>query len=56
MQAITKWYVKAQNWQQGQTMTEYALIIAAVGVIAFLGYQTMGTTITTLLGTIDTSL
>jgi len=56
MQAIVKWYVKAQNWQHGQTMTEYALILAAVGVIVYLGYQTMGTTINTLLGTIDTSL
>jgi Flp pilus assembly pilin Flp len=56
MHAITRWYIKARNWQRGQTMTEYALILATVGVIAFLGYQTMGTTITTLLGTIDTSL
>jgi len=35
MQAIVKWYVKAQNWQHGQTMTEYALILAAVGVIVY---------------------
>jgi hypothetical protein len=30
--------------------------MAAVAVVVFVGYQTMGTTITTLLTTVDTSL
>ena len=42
--------VKVREYQRGQTMAEYALILAAVAVVVFVGYQTMGTTITTLLG------
>jgi Flp pilus assembly pilin Flp len=56
MDFITKTFVKAQNWHKGQTMTEYALIMAAVAVVVYAGYKTMGTTITTLLGTVDTQL
>ena len=42
--------------EEGQTMAEYALILAAVAVVVFVGYQTMGTTITLLLTTVDGSL
>jgi len=56
MDFITKMFVKAQNWHKGQTMTEYALIMAAVAVVVYTGYQTMGTTIKSLLTTVDTSL
>jgi len=41
---------------KGQTMTEYALIMAAVAVVVYAGYQTMGTTIQTLLSTVDGKL
>jgi len=34
-------------------MTEYALILAAVAVVVFAGYAMMGTTISTLLGTVN---
>ncbi|HLW70106.1 MAG TPA: hypothetical protein VKS22_05740 [Candidatus Binataceae bacterium] len=37
-------------------MTEYALILAAVAVAVYATYQTMGTDIKTLVGTVDTSL
>ena len=53
---FTKVYVKANDFARGQTMAEYALILAAVAVVVYVGYQTMGTTITTLLGSVDTSL
>jgi Flp pilus assembly pilin Flp len=49
-------YVKADEFARGQTMTEYALILAAVAVVVFAGYQTMGTTITSLLTTVDGKL
>ena len=49
MDLIRKLYVKADGFARGQTMAEYALILAAVAVVVFVGYQTMGTTITTLL-------
>jgi len=56
MEAITKMIVKVREYQRGQTMAEYALIMAAVAVVVFVGYQTMGTTITTLLGSVDGKL
>jgi Flp pilus assembly pilin Flp len=56
MDMIRKLYVKADAFSRGQTMAEYALILAAVAVVVFVGYQTMGTTITTLLTTVDGKL
>jgi Flp pilus assembly pilin Flp len=56
MHTVTKLIVRAREFNRGQTMAEYALILAAVAVVVFVGYQTMGTTITTLLGSVDTSL
>ena len=56
MEMITKMLVKAREYQKGQTMAEYALILAAVAVVVFVGYQTMGTTITTLLSSVDGKL
>ena len=56
MHKLTRMFVKVREYQKGQTMAEYALILAAVAVVVFLGYQTMGTTITSLLGTVDTKL
>ena len=56
MDLITRTFVRAREWQKGQTMTEYALILSAVAVVVYLGYQTMGTTITSLLSSVDTSL
>ena len=53
---FTRLFVKADDFARGQTMAEYALILAAVAVIVFVGYQTMGTTITTLLSSVDTQL
>jgi Flp pilus assembly pilin Flp len=56
MDMIRKLYVKGDEFARGQTMTEYALILAAVAVVVFLGYQTMGTTIGNLLTNVDTKL
>ena len=56
MDLLTKMAVKLGEYRRGQTMTEYALILSAVAVVVFVGYQTMGTTIGTLLGTVDTKL
>ncbi len=52
MDKITRMFVKVREYQRGQTMAEYALIMAAVAVVVFVGYQTMGTTITNLLSTV----
>ena len=56
MDKITRMFVKATESERGQTMAEYALILAAVAVVVFIGYQKMGTTITTLLSSVDTQL
>jgi len=56
MSAVTKFVARVRKYNRGQTMAEYALILAAVAVVVFVGYQTMGTTITSLLSTIDSSL
>jgi Flp pilus assembly pilin Flp len=60
MERLTKWYVRAREFQKnlskGQTMTEYALILAAVAVVVFVTYEVMGQKITTLVTAIDTDL
>lgn len=56
MTAVNKLVVRVQEFQRGQTMAEYALILAAVAIVCFLGYQTMGTTISGMLGSVDNSL
>jgi Flp pilus assembly pilin Flp len=56
MELITKLYVRASEFKKGQTMTEYALILSAVAVVVFAGYQTMGGDINGLLNTIDGKL
>ena len=56
MDLIRKLYVRTDEYARGQTMTEYALILAAVAVVVYVGYQTMGTDIGTLLGKVDAQL
>lgn len=56
MASIMRMYVKACEWHNGQTMTEYALILSAVAVVVFLGYQLMGQDIQTLISSIDNML
>lgn len=56
METVTKFVVRVRENHGGQTMAEYALILAAVAVVVFVGYQLMGTTITTLLSSVDGKL
>ncbi len=56
MDAITRMVVKVRESERGQTMTEYALILAAVAVIVYVGYQAMGTTISSVLSSVDSQL
>jgi Flp pilus assembly pilin Flp len=41
---------------KAQTMTEYALILAAVAIVAYITYQVMGQDIGSMVNTIDTGL
>ncbi len=56
MNTLTKWTAKIKQSQPAQTMTEYALILSAVAVVVFLGYQTMATAIGTLITTVNGKL
>ena len=56
MELIGKLYVKAAEYHRAQTMTEYALILAAVAVVVFAGYQIMGTTINSMLSDVDSKI
>ena len=42
--------------RDGQTMTEYALILATIAAVVVSLYQTSGVIVSTLLGSIDSSL
>jgi len=46
-------HVKAAEFARGQTMTEYALILAAVAMVVYAGYQSLGTTVNSALSTVD---
>jgi Flp pilus assembly pilin Flp len=52
--------VKVREFQKrlgkGQTMTEYALILAAVAVVVFVTYEVMGQKINVLVNFIDSDL
>jgi Flp pilus assembly pilin Flp len=67
MDVVTKVYVQLSEGKiarrysklttgSGQTMTEYAMIVSTVAVVAYGGYKTFGTSITGLLTSIDGSL
>jgi len=55
MDFLTKAYVRIRE-RKAQSMTEYALIMAAVAVVAFAAYQTLGTKVNTLVTTISNDL
>ena len=60
METLTKAYVKVREYgkklTKGQTMTEYALILAAVAVVVFVTYEVMGQDISVLVNKINTDL
>ncbi|HVC43916.1 MAG TPA: Flp family type IVb pilin [Candidatus Binataceae bacterium] len=60
MEIVSRMYVKAREMgkrlSKGQTMTEYALILAAVAIVVFVTYEVMGQDIGSLVNKIDSSL
>ena len=56
MEFLTRMMVKAREWRKGQTMTEYALILAAVAIVVFVTYQVMGNDIGSMVNKINTDL
>ncbi len=57
---MTRMYLKARELgkrlSKGQTMTEYALILAAVAIVVFITYEVMGQDIGKLVTNIDSAL
>ncbi len=60
MKTLMNWYVKAgtqmRRRMRGQTMTEYAVILAAVAIVAYITYQVMGQDIGSMVNKIDNAL
>jgi len=55
MSFLTKAYVRITE-RKGQAMTEYALILAAVAVVAIIAYQALGNSITNQVNAIVSDL
>jgi len=51
-----KLHLKLGWFARGQTLAEYVLIVAAVAVVAFAGYQATGTTVSTLVSNVDSKM
>ena len=55
MNFVTKMYIKARE-HKAQTMTEYALIMAAIAVVCIAAYQALGTKIVSLVNQVTSNL
>jgi Flp pilus assembly pilin Flp len=60
MQLLTKMFIRVRESvvreTRGQTMTEYALILAAVAVVVYGTYKALGNNITSLANGVDSLL
>jgi Flp pilus assembly pilin Flp len=53
---LTRLWVRFREYRSAQTMTEYALILAAVAIVVFITYQVMGQDIGKLVNRVDSEL
>jgi Flp pilus assembly pilin Flp len=56
MNYINKLMVRVRESKQGQTMTEYVLIIAAIAVAGYLAYQGLEGGINSIIANVTSSL
>jgi Flp pilus assembly pilin Flp len=60
MEAVTKMFIRARESvvrnTRGQTMTEYALILAAIAVVVYGTYRALGNNIGSLASGVDSAL
>ena len=60
MEKMKRMYLKVRELgkrlSKGQTMTEYALILAAVAIVVFITYEVMGQDIGKLVSNVDNAL
>ena len=53
---MTRTYIKVREYRKGQTMTEYALILAAIAVVVYGTYRVLGNNIGSLASGVDSAL
>ena len=46
-------YLKLRGYQEAQTMTEYAFILAAVAIVVWVTYEVMGQDVSSLVNRVD---
>jgi Flp pilus assembly pilin Flp len=60
MESVTKVFIRARESvvrkMRGQTMTEYALILAAIAVVVYGTYKALGNNIGSLANGVDSAL
>jgi Flp pilus assembly pilin Flp len=56
MDLITRLYVRVKEWQRGQTMAEYALIMAAIAVVCIVAYNALGSGVSSKINDVTTDL
>ena len=56
MNTIKKLSARADRFARGQTMTEYAMILATIAIVCLAAYQIMATDINGMLSNVDTLL
>jgi Flp pilus assembly pilin Flp len=56
MNAIRRLYVRIRESPSGQTMTEYAMIVTAIAVVVYVGYQALGTSLNSDIASLDNQL
>jgi Flp pilus assembly pilin Flp len=60
MKSVTKMFIRARESvvrnTRGQTMTEYALILAAIAIVVYGAYSIMGKDIGSLASGVDSAL
>ena len=56
MHIVSTLLATVKGFRKGQTMTEYALIMAAVAIVVFATYQVMGNDIGSLVNKVNTDL
>ena len=56
MDTINKLYARTDRLARGQTMTEYAMILATIAIVCLAAYNIMATTLTGMMSNVDTLL
>ena len=54
--AVQRWALRLKQWQKGQGLVEYTLILALVSIVAVAAVTDLGNTIVTKLFTLSNSL